>query len=161
MTTAMKTCTNWRNHVTLTCPALTEMLTIVNRIETDDADWLDLEAKTVAWMSAMIDAMAPFMTENELDRMIERLIGMLYVEAMRAGDAYHRSTKSLFGQPAKSEAEHQAFLAALIAGGFRVAFEAAHRTSTGWLRLTENDSPAPIAASVVSETVDAPAMQTG
>lgn len=161
MTSTMTTCTNWLNHVTLIGPSYPEMLKIVVRLETDQADWLDLRGKTSAWITTLIDTMAPFMTDDELTQMIERLIGGLYIEAMRAGDAYRRSTRTLFGQPSKSEAEHQAALAALIAGGFRVAFEAAHKTGTMCLRPVTEDRAAPIAVRPVSKAVDEPAMQSG
>ena len=161
MTSTMTTCTNWLNHVTLNCPSYPEMLRIVVRLDTDQADWQDLEGKTAAWITAMIQTMAPFMTEDDLEGMIKRLVGILYVEAMRAGNAYHRSTRSLFDQPAKSEAEHQSSMAALIAGGFRIAFEAAHKTGTMCLRPVTEDSAAPIAARPVSEAADEPAMQSG
>ncbi|MGC9271719.1 hypothetical protein [Acidiphilium sp.] len=161
MTSTMTTCTSWRNHVTLMCPSYPEMLKIVVRLDTDQADWKDLEGKTAAWMTAMIQTMAPFMIEDELEGMIERLVGCLYIEAMRAGDAYHRSTRSLFGQPAKSEAEHQSSLAALIAGSFRVAFEAAHKTGTMCLRPMSETTVNPIHARPVTEAADAPTMQSG
>lgn len=161
MTSTMTACTNWLNHVTLICPSYPETLKIVVRLETDQADWLDLRGKTTAWITAMIDTMAPFMTDDELEQMIEWLIGGIYIEAMRAGDAYRRSTRTLFGQPSKSEAEHQAALAALIAGGFRVAFEAAHKTGTMYLRPISSDRSTPIAERPVSEPADAPAMQNG
>lgn len=133
MPTEFEQCVNWRNHVTLTCPSIEEMSTIVERLQTDDADWTDLQTKSAAWMDALMSALASFMDEEAFKSTVLRVTRFFYAETMRAGDGYRDSTQNLVNQQPKSAAEQDAFCHALIAGAFRAVFEGLNAVSMTWL----------------------------
>ena len=140
-------CASWREHVTLTCPGIAEMTTIAQRIGTADADRQRLRMNSAQWMDSLLDAVAEFMSAEDLEGFIVRLNEFLYHEAMKAGLALHQRTGALLDQAPESRTAWSAACAAMVAGALRIGFEGVSFTSSAYLapaQIADGNQPRPM-----------------